>query len=442
MTGGPPAPGATRGAALAELALIYAATGRGIEAAAAGEEAIALLPADGALTRHAIGATAVGIGTLRGGTAGIEWLAQHLPERDGVVHDAETVAIRGTLAYFAGRSAAAVRDMQAAIGARPGQSQLPRAHLHLSQALVALGRWDEALVQTHVALSLVADNDFPWLTSRIESAAATLCAYRGERDEAAAHLALAHAAVTADNPESLFAAQIATATLARVDHRWDDVITDLAPFVAGGEAALPMLAPLRWWQWLLEALIDTGVADVVDQIDELERGARRRRVPLDSAVLALRGRLAFITGDLETALAHYERATATTASDEPVLEVLLRRWSHGRVLAALGERRSAAQEWTAVREELVSLGAAPFIAHLDEDLRAIGSKTLAKVPRAPLELTGRESDVATLVVKGMTNREVASSLYVSEKAVEYHLSNIFGKLGIRSRRELPAALIA
>jgi DNA-binding NarL/FixJ family response regulator len=42
----------------------------------------------------------------------------------------------------------------------------------------------------------------------------------------------------------------------------------------------------------------------------------------------------------------------------------------------------------------------------------------------------------------MTNREVASSLYVSEKAVEYHLSNIFGKLGIRSRRELPAALIA
>ena len=36
----------------------------------------------------------------------------------------------------------------------------------------------------------------------------------------------------------------------------------------------------------------------------------------------------------------------------------------------------------------------------------------------------------------MTNREVAADLYVSEKAVEYHLRNIFGKLGISSRREL------
>jgi DNA-binding NarL/FixJ family response regulator len=41
-----------------------------------------------------------------------------------------------------------------------------------------------------------------------------------------------------------------------------------------------------------------------------------------------------------------------------------------------------------------------------------------------------------LVAKGMTNREVATQLYVSDKAVEYHLRNIFGKLGIHSRREL------
>ena len=44
--------------------------------------------------------------------------------------------------------------------------------------------------------------------------------------------------------------------------------------------------------------------------------------------------------------------------------------------------------------------------------------------------------MAVLVAKGFTNREVAADLYVSNKAVEYHLGNIFGKLGIRSRREL------
>ena len=59
---------------------------------------------------------------------------------------------------------------------------------------------------------------------------------------------------------------------------------------------------------------------------------------------------------------------------------------------------------------------------------------VAQVPR--LALTGREHDVATLVAKGLTNREAAAELYVSEKAVEYHLGNVFAKLGVRSRRQL------
>jgi DNA-binding NarL/FixJ family response regulator len=43
--------------------------------------------------------------------------------------------------------------------------------------------------------------------------------------------------------------------------------------------------------------------------------------------------------------------------------------------------------------------------------------------------------VAVLVAKGFSSPEVAESLYVSRKAVEYHLRNIFGKLAISSRRE-------
>jgi DNA-binding CsgD family transcriptional regulator len=44
--------------------------------------------------------------------------------------------------------------------------------------------------------------------------------------------------------------------------------------------------------------------------------------------------------------------------------------------------------------------------------------------------------VVALVARGLTNREVAGELYFSEKAVEYHLGNVFGKLGISSRRQL------
>lgn len=51
-------------------------------------------------------------------------------------------------------------------------------------------------------------------------------------------------------------------------------------------------------------------------------------------------------------------------------------------------------------------------------------------------LSGQEDRVARLVAQGMTNQEVARQLYVSAKTVEFHLSNIFTKLGITSRRQL------
>jgi DNA-binding CsgD family transcriptional regulator len=42
------------------------------------------------------------------------------------------------------------------------------------------------------------------------------------------------------------------------------------------------------------------------------------------------------------------------------------------------------------------------------------------------------------VAAGRSNREAGAELYLSTKAIEYHLGNIFGKLGIRSRHELAA----
>jgi DNA-binding NarL/FixJ family response regulator len=56
------------------------------------------------------------------------------------------------------------------------------------------------------------------------------------------------------------------------------------------------------------------------------------------------------------------------------------------------------------------------------------------------QLSPREQEVAALVADGKANREVAAALFVSEKTVEYHLSNIYEKLGLRSRVELAGRL--
>jgi DNA-binding NarL/FixJ family response regulator len=55
-------------------------------------------------------------------------------------------------------------------------------------------------------------------------------------------------------------------------------------------------------------------------------------------------------------------------------------------------------------------------------------------------LTPHELQVATLVVRGMTNRESAAALFVTPKTIEYHLASIYRKLGVRSRTELALVL--
>ncbi len=62
--------------------------------------------------------------------------------------------------------------------------------------------------------------------------------------------------------------------------------------------------------------------------------------------------------------------------------------------------------------------------------------------RPAWNLTTSELAVARLVCTGRSNREVAAELYVSVKAVEFHLGHVFDKTGIRSRKDLASRLAA
>ena len=72
--------------------------------------------------------------------------------------------------------------------------------------------------------------------------------------------------------------------------------------------------------------------------------------------------------------------------------------------------------------------------------RAEGRGLHATPPgRPPVDaLTPQETAVAALVAQRLSNREVAAELFVSMKTVQYHLTRIYAKLGVRSRTELAA----
>ena len=58
-----------------------------------------------------------------------------------------------------------------------------------------------------------------------------------------------------------------------------------------------------------------------------------------------------------------------------------------------------------------------------------------RAPESPEALTGREAEVLRLLARGKANKQIASSLYVSEKTVKAHVSSILMKLGVQSRTQ-------
>jgi DNA-binding NarL/FixJ family response regulator len=85
-----------------------------------------------------------------------------------------------------------------------------------------------------------------------------------------------------------------------------------------------------------------------------------------------------------------------------------------------------------------TLGAAPWAAHARRELEP---RRRARGAASPVDLlTTHELQVVRLVQRGATNREAAAELFVSPKTIEYHLSNVYGKLAVRSRTQLVLVL--
>jgi DNA-binding CsgD family transcriptional regulator len=102
------------------------------------------------------------------------------------------------------------------------------------------------------------------------------------------------------------------------------------------------------------------------------------------------------------------------------------------VLRAAGRTADAAEQATLARDAARKLGARPLLA----ELRQLGE---ARSPGGPNSaLTQRERDVLALITQGSTNRQIARQLYISEKTVSVHVSNILAKLGVRGRTEAAA----
>ena len=102
-----------------------------------------------------------------------------------------------------------------------------------------------------------------------------------------------------------------------------------------------------------------------------------------------------------------------------------------RAFQALGDDDGAALELDAAKKVFVQLGAGPDVAAVE----AMAAPVRAEARPAPDAhgLSAREREVLLLVASGKTNRAIADALFLSEKTVDRHVSNIFVKLDVASR---------
>ena len=114
----------------------------------------------------------------------------------------------------------------------------------------------------------------------------------------------------------------------------------------------------------------------------------------------------------------------------------------GGALRRAGERAAARDVLREALDATVRIGASGLADRAHEELVAAGARPRRdrRMLSGRESLTASEDRVAAVAAEGLTNREIAQRQFVTVKAVQWHLRNVYRKLDIGSREDLPVAL--
>ena len=337
-----------------------------------------------------------------------------------------------------GSSRAMLEHLVASAAARGDESTRAMVQWVLCMLEWVAGRLPRALEHAAAAYELGEELENPhgrlWVGRMKALVEADLGLVREARESA--EEGLAHS----EGTSNAFGAIAATGALGRIELMHANV-AGAAGYLRGlpGRLLAAGMNDPTWAVWpdAIEAIIGAGELELARAgLDGWERNSKRLASPLALAgVRRCRGLLAAADGDLDAGLTMLELAVSQRSAGAYPLEL-------GRTLLSLGMLRRRALQKKAAREALEQaarqfeeLGAPVWAERARAELRRISGRRAGGD-----ELTETELRVAALAADGLSNRQIASALFMGLSTVEAHLSRAYRKLGIGSRAALASRL--
>lgn len=369
----------------------------------------------------------------------LAWCEEHLANYDPLSGD-QLLVIAANAYASVEDDASARRWLESAVRATRSAGAvglLPFQLSWLANACWRDGDWAAGLAHAHAAVSLAEETG--WLTE-LPNALIVLATFEATLGNAAGcqeHTARV-VELTAPSGARIFEARAArTLGLLELGEGRPDLAAEhlcvFAEFAHARRLGDPVL--LSWAGDLVEAHVRAGEPHRAQRaFDVLVREAERTGRPTEHAVAARcrgllhtdheQGHSAFVE-----ALQWHERAR------QP--------FEQARSQLCFGEFLRRRRRPTEARHVLADalgtftrLGARSWAQRAEAELRATGITSQPRHDRTTTQLTPQELQVALIVADGATNVEAAAHLFLSAKTIEFHLSNTYRKLGIRSRAQL------
>nr|WP_296074603.1 helix-turn-helix transcriptional regulator [uncultured Actinoplanes sp.] len=192
--------------------------------------------------------------------------------------------------------------------------------------------------------------------------------------------------------------------------------------------------------YLLTEVVETAArcAEMTTARDALRRLTERAHASGTATARGVVARSVALISDGAAADDAYQEALAHLRHSPAVVYLARTHLVYGEWLRR-SKRRTAARTQLRIAHDMFSqMGADGFTRRAHRGLAAAGENLPARSPVVDADLTTQESHIARLARDGLTNTEIAEQLFVSPRTVEWHLTNIFAKLGVASRRDLRA----